>query len=233
MISVFSITTGIIFVAFLCWLLANARSGILTDAAILRALRRGEIVISPFDRAALGGNSYDVHLSPYLRTYAEPGYVLTPPATGADAQPPWPGPLDCKRAHQTYDFEIPAAGFLLRPGILYLARTLEYTEAHRYIPILDGKSSMGRLGAWIHITAGYGDIGFCGGWTLEIVVVHPIIVYPGMPIGQLRFHSVRGRLLQPYNRKHTAKYTDAQDPRPQASRMHLNFATPSNPRDTE
>ena len=185
-------------------LIYATRGGVLSDAAILRAVRRGDIVITPFDRNALGGNSYDVHLASCLRTYATPE-------------------LDCKLDNPTQDFEIPAEGFWLMPGRLYLARTIEYTESHRYIPILDGKSSVGRLGVWIHVTAGYGDVGFCGGWTLEIVVVHPVRVYVGMPIGQLRFHTVRGRVLRPYNQKSSAKYINAQDPKPQASRMYLNF----------
>lgn len=200
------------------WALAP-RGGILSDAAILRAIKKGEIVITPFNRAALGGNSYDVHLSPYLRTYAPPGDVLRMggPIIGYLTQ------LDCKLNNPTYDFEIPEDGFWLYPGILYLARTVEHTETQHYIPVLDGKSSIGRLGAWIHITAGYGDPGFSGGWTLEIVVVHPIRVYAGMPIGQLRYHTIQGRLLRPYNKKTSAKYTGARDPKPQASRMYLNF----------
>lgn len=189
---------------------------ILTDGAILAAMDRGEIVIRPFDRKALGGNSYDVHLSPYLMTYVIPWVRRTGTSQSVQA-------LDCKEEPTTIEATITDRGFLLQPGQLYLASTVEYTETHMHVPVLDGKSSMGRLGVWAHITAGFGDIGFRGHWTLEIVVVHPIIVYPQMPVGQLRFHTVEGRLQQPYDLKHGAKYTNASDPRPQASRMYRNF----------
>lgn len=92
------------------------------------------------------------------------------------------------------------------------------------MPYLDGKSSVGRLGIFTHVTAGRGDVGFCGHWTLEICVVGaPVRVYPGMPIGQLTFHTIQGVVQRVYNTKAGAKYTDARDPRPQASRMHKNF----------
>lgn len=183
---------------------------VLTDGGILAAMNRGEIVIQPFNRQALGGNSYDVHLSPHLKTYDVPASALG-------------YALDCKQQPATIEHTIPEEGFLLEPGQLYLGSTVERTETSAHVPVLDGKSSIGRLGIWAHITAGFGDIGFRGHWTLEIVVVHPIVVYASMPIGQLRFHTIEGALLQPYDAKRDAKYTDAQDPKPQASRMYRNF----------
>lgn len=67
---------------------------------------------------------------------------------------------------------------------------------------------MGRLGVPIHLTAGKGDVGFCGYWTLEIMVPQPVKVYPGMPVGQLIYYTVNGEVDNPYNTKKGAKYAD-------------------------
>ena len=72
--------------------------------------------------------------------------------------------------------------------------TLEYTETRRFVPFLEGKSSVGRLGIDIHATAGKGDVGFCNHWTLEISVSQPVRVYAGMPIGQLIYFLVEGEV---------------------------------------
>ena len=176
---------------------------ILTDAAILEAIEKGEIVIDPFDRNALGSNSYDVHLSKHLAVYIDKE-------------------LDAKKHNKIKHFEIPEEGFVLQPGELYLGSTLEYTESHAHLPILDGKSSVGRLGIDIHATAGIGDIGFCGHWTLEISVTKPVRVYAGMPIGQIIYYVPKGKVLNPYDKKSSAKY-NKQDILPKESMMWKNF----------
>ena len=58
--------------------------------------------------------------------------------------------------------------------------------------MLEGRSSVGRLGLFVHITAGFGDVGFRGYWTLEMFAVQPIRVYPGVPIAQIFYHTVEG-----------------------------------------
>lgn len=162
---------------------------ILTDAQILEALQRGDLRIEPFRREALGSNSYDVHLGHYLRVYAQ---------TALDAGKPAPSVV----------LKIPPRGLYLVPGVLYLGATEEYTESHAYVPFLEGKSSVGRLGIQIHSTASKGDIGFCNHWTLEISVIHPVRVYAGMPIGQLIFFAPHGEAQTPYHRRRSAKYTE-------------------------
>lgn len=71
---------------------------------------------------------------------------------------------------------------------------MEYTETHKFVPMLEGRSSVGRLGISIHSTAGFGDIGFCGYWTLEISCVQPVRIYSGVDICQIYYHTV-GRSL--------------------------------------
>ena len=160
---------------------------IFTDKKILESIEKGEIVIEPFDRAKLGTNSYDVHLSPFLGTYKN-------------------NVLDAKKHNQIELFEIGPEGFVLQPGTLYLGVTEEYTETHNAVPFLEGKSSVGRLGIDIHATAGKGDVGFCNTWTLEISCVHPVRVYSGMPIGQMIYFGIEGDVENYYNKKKDAKY---------------------------
>ena len=100
-------------------------------------------------------------------------------------------------------------------------KTEEYTETHAHVPFLEGKSSTGRLGIDIHATAGKGDVGFCGHWTLEISVKQPVKIYKGMPIGQLIYFPVEGEIENPYNKKKNAKYTDQPD-KPVESMMWKN-----------
>ncbi len=175
----------------------------LVDTEILLEISRKGIIIKPFNLNKLGSNSYDVHLGPRLAQYKDKC-------------------LDVKKDNAVEYFDIPESGYMLLPGRLYLGSTIEYTEFHTCIPMLEGKSSGGRLGISIHVTAGVGDIGFRGHWTLEITVVIPVIIYKEMPIGQLLFHSVRGIPRTPYNKKDTAKY-DKQGPLPAASKMYLNY----------
>jgi dCTP deaminase len=91
---------------------------------------------------------------------------------------------------------------------LYLGVTLEYTETHKHVPFLEGKSSTGRLGIDIHATAGKGDVGFCNTWTLEISCAQPVRIYAGMPIGQLIYFVVEGEIAVPYSQKGNAKYAE-------------------------
>lgn len=175
---------------------------VLSDKQILECVKNGEIIIEPFDREKLGSNSYDVSLSKHLAVYED-------------------AVLDAKKHNKVNHFEIPKDGFVLKPGELYLGSTIEYTESHKHLPILDGKSSVGRLGIDIHATAGIGDVGFCGYWTLEISVSKPVRVYEGMPIGQIIYHSVEGEVLRPYNAKSDAKYSK-QEHLPKESMMFKN-----------
>ena len=162
---------------------------ILSDTSIKAAIVTGEIVIEPYEPSCLGTNSYDVHLSKFLAVYENEI-------------------LDAKKHNTVKEIIIPEEGYVIQPGTLYLGVTEEYTETHNSVPFLEGKSSVGRLGIDIHATAGKGDVGFCNTWTLEISCVHPVRVYPGMPIGQLIYFSIEGEVENYYNKKKNAKYTE-------------------------
>lgn len=167
----------------------NIPQMILTDQQILEEMEKGTILIEPFNRAALGTNSYDVHLGKYLANYKDEV-------------------LDARKHNEITIFEIPAEGFVLQPNTLYLGVTHEYTETHAHVPFLEGKSSVGRLGIDIHATAGKGDVGFCNTWTLEISVTQAVRIYAGMPIGQLIYFEVKGGIENLYHAKANAKYNE-------------------------
>ena len=175
---------------------------ILTDLAILKAMEEGDILVEPYNRNCLGTNSYDVHLSKYLACYID-------------------DVIDAKKHNQVEHFEIADDGIVLLPGKTYLGSTLEYTETRSFVPFLEGKSSVGRLGIDIHATAGKGDVGFCNHWTLEISVSQPVRVYAGMPIGQLIYFKVEGEVEVDYQSKSSAKYNQ-RTPKPMESMMWKN-----------
>lgn len=161
---------------------------ILSDTRILEEIEKGTIKVEPYSRECLGSNSYDVHLGKWLAKYNDEI-------------------LDAKKHNQITYFEIPDEGFILQPQVFYLGVTQEYTETHAHVPFLEGKSSTGRLGIDIHATAGKGDVGFCGNWTLEISVKQPVRIYKYMPIGQLIYFPVEGEIEIAYNKKKDAKYS--------------------------
>ena len=166
-------------------------------------MKKGNIVIDPFNREKLGTNSYDVHLGKWLAVYEDEI-------------------LDAKTHNKIKTFEIPDQGYILQPGTLYLGVTWEYTETRNFVPFLEGKSSIGRLGIDIHATAGKGDAGFCNNWTLEISVKMPVRVYKGMPIGQLIYFEMDGEIEIPYDKKPNAKYNQRTE-YPVESMMFKNF----------
>lgn len=186
----------------------------LTGPAIAEAVQTGDVVISPFDASRLSPNSYDVSLHPQLLVYDL-----------SDSN----GCLDVKTENKTRELWIPEEGLVLEPGVLYIGMTEETATSHRYIPMFEGRSSMGRLGINTHITAGFGDIGWgfernpdgsllCHypTWTLEITVVHPTRIYPHIRIGQVFFVEPKGEVVW-YQGKYSSQRT------PQPSRAFRDF----------
>lgn len=175
---------------------------ILTDKTIIDEIASGNIVISPLTEANIGTNSVDLTLSNTLVMYTD--YVL-----------------DARKKNASVQIIISEEGLVLQPNILYLASTVEYTETFRHVPIIQGKSSLGRLGLFVHVTAGFGDVGFKGYWTLELVCVHPIRIYAGMKIAQICYHDISEMPYTDYANKVDAKYSN-QGSEPVASKNYLN-----------
>lgn len=131
------------------------------------------IFIEPFNEKQLGPNSYNLRLDSQLLIYSNVS-------------------LDMKQNNPTETITIPPQGLVLEPGELYLGKTIERTKTLSYVPMLEGRSSIGRLGLFVHITAGFGDVGFSGFWTLEISCVKPIKIYAGVEICQIFYHTLEG-----------------------------------------
>ena len=144
---------------------------ILTGSQILAELGN-RIEIQPFNINQLNSNSYNLKLHDELLVYKEKTLDMK-----------IPNPFD--RIH------IPETGLLIMPGRLYLGRTAERTETRGLVPMIEGRSSIGRLGISVHETAGFGDIGFCGYWTFEISCIQPVIIYPNVEICQIYYHEVK------------------------------------------
>lgn len=142
-----------------------------------------EIKIEPYNEKYLNPNSYNLRLHNELLIYEE-------------------DILDMKRPNKTRSLIIPKEGLLLEPGKLYLGRTLEYTKTEGFVPMLEGRSSIGRLGLYVHVTAGFGDVGFSGYWTLEIQCIQPIRIYAEVEICQIYYHSLQGE----YEKYSSGKY---------------------------
>ena len=180
----------------------------LLKSQILEGYRNGKIHIEPFTESQIGPNSYDVRLGDILCVYNVINDVINDVINY----------LDCKKNNPTKTIKIPDDGYVLQPGVLYLGNTVECIGSDYYVPMYDGRSSMGRLGILSHISAGVGDIGFKRQWTLEISVIHPVKVYKGMRIGQVHFHVVN----EEYNRvenRYSGKYCDQNGPQPSKSYM--------------
>lgn len=205
---------------------------------------RPDIMISPFNEQCMGSNSYDLHLGNMLKIYKHtlPAGML--PAIKYDPNKKYsmrdwftddshfvvyrnsPEIFDprnpsflidpcAEQSHQTIDITIPESGLILSPSIGYLGHTVEYTETYNLFPYIDGKSSVGRNFILNHHTAGRGDDGFCGQWTLEIKVLYPTVVYPNMRIGQIYYEEFIGK-RKPYNKNKASHYNGQMGPTPAA-----------------
>ena len=142
-----------------------------------------DIEIDPYNENQINPNSYNLKLHDELLVYKDKIF-------------------DMKKPLNTEKIIIPKEGFILEPNKLYLGRTVEYTKTKNLIPMLEGRSSVGRLGMFVHVTAGCGDVGFEGFWTLEIFCVQPVKIYPDIEICQIYYHNIKGE----YEKYTSGKY---------------------------
>ena len=157
------------------------------------------IVIDPFNEDHLNPNSYNLTLHDEVMVYEE---VV----------------LDMRQVNRVRRLKIPESGMVLTPNQLFLARTVERTETHDLVPMIEGRSSIGRLGLFVHVTAGFGDVGFKGYWTLEMFAVQPVRIYPGIQICQIFYHELAGEITNYEN----GKYQNNRDIQPSLLYRELN-----------
>jgi dCTP deaminase len=155
---------------------------ILTGAEIRNQVQEGAVTIRPFSPDQINPNSYDFRLGDTILQYSA-------------------GLLDARAANPTSACRIPKEGMVLERGRFYLGHTAETMGSNFFVPIIRAKSSIARLGLFVHVTADLIDIGSVNQWTLQLYPVHSIIVYPGMRIGQITFWKTYGR-IDLYNGKY-------------------------------
>lgn len=185
---------------------------ILSDKDIKSAIKSGDITIDPFDERNLQPASVDLHLDRFFKVYDRVKSKVIDPRLPIDEL------MD--------DVEIKEGGeFVLHPGGFALGLVAETTGvSERYVGRLEGKSSIGRLGLIIHTTAGFLDPGNSLQLTLELhnTAELPIILFPGMPIGQIAFEDLSSPAERPYGSGALgSKYSG--DTKPVASQMWKNF----------
>jgi dCTP deaminase len=156
---------------------------ILTFREILNNVKSGHIHITPFDESMLNPNSYDYHIDYKLLELADL-------------------PVDPKRKTSYNEIDFTDDGYVLSPNKTYLANTYEEIGSDMFVPSLIGKTSLGRLGLFLQITADLGNLGAKHKWTLELKAVQPIRIYPMMRIGQVTFWSTSGEIDMRYKGKY-------------------------------
>ncbi|MAZ95664.1 MAG: dCTP deaminase [Planctomycetaceae bacterium] len=165
----------------------------------IRARVGESIIIEPFDEKHLNPNSYNLSLHDEVLIYEE---VV----------------LDMREVNRVRRLTIPDSGLVLNPNQIYLGRTQERTETLDLVPMVEGRSSVGRLGLFVNVTAGFGDVGFSGYWTLEMFAVQPVRIYPGVPICQIFYHQLTGE----YRTYSSDKYHNNRDIQPSLLYKELN-----------
>lgn len=185
---------------------------ILSDRDIKSAIKSGDITIDPFDERNLQPASVDLHLGRFFATFnAIKEHVIDPRK-----------PLDDAMTHHEITGGDP---FVMHPGSFALGLIGERTGVcDSMVGRLEGKSSVGRLGMLIHVTAGFLDPGNELHMTLELhnTADVPVMLFPGMPIAQLAFERLSSPVERPYGSGSlTSKYSG--DTKPVASQMWKNF----------
>lgn len=185
---------------------------VLSDRDIRAELGSGRVRIDPYDPGDLQPSSVDLHLDRSFRVFRNNRYAYIDPRT--------PQP-DLTELLTVGDDE----PFVLHPGEFVLGSTYEtITLPDDVAARVEGKSSLGRLGLLTHATAGFVDPGFTGHVTLELsnVATLPIVLHPGMKIGQLCFFQLSSASEHPYGSSANGSHYQGQRG-PTASRSFTNF----------
>ncbi len=170
---------------------------ILTGNEISKQVKKNKIIISPFDKKCINPNSYNLELGDYLKVYED-------------------DILDSKKSLKTKTIHIPDEGLILEPNKIYLGFTKEIIGSDFFVPTITGRSSTGRLGLFVQITADLVDIGFKGNLTFQLHAVQPIRIYKGMKIGQIMFWKPKGKI-----KLYDGKYQNSSGP--QESKVFKDF----------
>lgn len=185
---------------------------LLSDRDILSEVESGGIALDPWDADMVQPSSVDVRLDKFFRVFENHRYPHIDPSVEQEELTRLLEPT-------------PGEPFVLHPGEFILGATYEQvTLGPQVAARLEGKSSLGRLGILTHSTAGFIDPGFSGHVTLELsnMATLPVMLWPGMKIGQLCFFRLSSPALHPYgSAQYGSRYQGQRGPTP--SRSYLNF----------
>lgn len=184
---------------------------ILSDKDIKAAMERGDITVSPYNEKHLQPASIDLHLDKHFLVFDSHKNAVIDPKK----------PMDDMMKTVTIDENTP---FVLHPGEFALGLIEETTGvSNGFVGRLEGKSSVGRMGVLIHVTAGFLDPGNSLQMTLELhnTANLPILLYYKMPIAQIAFEQLSSECEKPYSAELGSKYVG--DTMPRASQMWKNF----------
>lgn len=163
---------------------------ILTGSEIVKQVKKNKIFISPFNEDLINPNSYNYRLNYDLIEFESV--------------------LDFKEKSNFKRITLTEEGYLLSPNKLYLASTFEKIGSNKFVTHLIGRSSIGRLGLFLQVSAQLGHVGTNTNWTLELKVVQPLKIYPLMKIGQVSFWTVKGKSKINYENGYYRPYEKAQ-----------------------
>ena len=159
----------------------NYSKMILTGTKIKQELNKSKITIIPFNESQLNPNSYNYRVGDEIIILGDKKNIIK---------------------------KIPKKGFVLQPNRVYLSNTYEILGSEKYAMGLIGRSSLGRLGLFLQVSANLGHTGAEHSWTLELVATRPFRIYPNMIIGQISFWDNRGKIkkyLSGYSRYNKPK----------------------------
>ncbi|MDO5826562.1 MAG: dCTP deaminase [Methanosphaera sp. rholeuAM130] len=188
---------------------------ILSDVDIKKYLDDGKIVIDPIeDEKQIQPSSVDLRLGDEFKGFK----IVTKPFID---------PFDNTDLESYMDMLTVEEGepFIIHPGEFTLATTYEYVKIpDDIVARVEGRSSMGRLGITMHVTAGYIDPGFEGRITLEISNIGkmPVALYPGQRVCQIVFETMTSPSAKPYGHEdRDSKYMRQKGP--QVSKIKQDF----------
>lgn len=171
---------------------------ILTGNEIQKQVKKGRIILTPFNKQNITTNSYDLTLGD---SYIKYTCKIIDPA----------------RKNKYVLKKIPKTGLLLKKGDFILGHSVEKLGSKHYVPIIHARSSIARMGLFVHVTADLIDIGSIGNVTFQLYATLPIKIYSLMTIGQVSFWVPKGKI-----KLYKGKYQDSIGPR--ASEIHKDFA---------
>jgi dCTP deaminase len=170
---------------------------ILSGKTIAEEARSGRINITPFNEEHVTTNSYDLTLGSQFLRYVN-------------------DLVDPRQENPHEVIEVGSEGILLNQGSFWLGHSHEQIGSDHFVPIIHAKSSIARLGLFVHVTADLIDIGSHGNVTFQLYSTLPVRVYPGMRVGQVTFWQPKGEI-----ELYQGKYQGSKGPR--ASQVYRDF----------